>query len=155
MNSGDIRQTLLETLRQVILRILETESWKQVTCDPIQRLPAFQLTQEVCGIVQIHGVRRGIVAVTASRRTTAAIISAVTGSEVREMIDEDILDGIAELANMVCGNMKTYANIGGITLTPPMAILGGSFVAQWKTEHPVHQLTFRGRDHTLIVLASV
>ncbi|MBF0154824.1 MAG: chemotaxis protein CheX [Magnetococcales bacterium] len=151
----DKRRTFLETLKKVTLQILESESWRQVTCDATKLLPSFQLTREVCGVVQTHGSCEGIVAVMASQRTVAAIINTITGSQTRELTQEDFLDGIAELTNMICGGMKTHANIEGVSLTPPVAIMGSEFIAQWKTAHPIHQFTFHMQDHTLIVLVSI
>ncbi|MBF0178271.1 MAG: chemotaxis protein CheX [Magnetococcales bacterium] len=149
------RRILLDALQGVTLQILESESWGTVTCDAVKVLPSFQLTREVCGVVHILGALHGLVAVMATQRTVAAIIGTITGSQTRELTQEDILDGIAELANMVCGNMKSRAQIGNLAITPPVAIMGTEFIAQWKTVLPVHQLTFHMRDHTLVVLASV
>ncbi|MBF0136372.1 MAG: chemotaxis protein CheX [Magnetococcus sp. DMHC-1] len=146
---------MVETLQNVTCQILESETWNRVVCEPVKTLPIFQLTQEVCGVIYLLGSCPGVVAVMTSQRSLAAIIKSITGNETRELTQEDLLDGVAELANMVCGGMKSQSQISGITISTPMAIMGSEYVAQWKTAHPTQQLTFHMQDHSLIVIFSI
>jgi hypothetical protein len=56
---------------------------------------------------------------------------------------------------MVCGGMKTKAQIGSVSLSPPVAIVGQEFVAQWKTNHPTTVFTFQMDEGVLMVHASL
>ncbi|MBF0623821.1 MAG: chemotaxis protein CheX [Magnetococcales bacterium] len=150
-----IRAGLLEGLIQTVIQVFETMAWSRITYQGEQPRKHFVLASQTCGLIGIRGARDGLVGVALDRHLGLEIVSRITGLPVPNIELEDLADGIAELANMICGGMKAKAGIHGLDLTPPLAVIGQDATVHWKTAHPVRELTFMLDRDIIRVLVSI
>jgi CheY-specific phosphatase CheX len=122
---------------------MSTMAWSEVNFAGIEETNSFTLSNEVGGLIRLYGNVTGMVGISANKAVHNEIVSRITGLPVDDLMQEDLLDGVAELANMICGGMKTKAQIPNIALSPPVAIVGSDYTALWKTDRPTLILTFQ------------
>ncbi|MEO5332339.1 MAG: chemotaxis protein CheX [Magnetococcus sp. YQC-5] len=144
-------EKLVVGLRPAVTDMMNAMAMSEVVFAGSETVDTFTLSGEVVGLVRLDGLVRGMVGVSCSQDLLREIVSRIVGLDPQELSLEDLLDGAAELANMVCGGMKTKAKIGDITLSPPVAIVGREYVAQWKTVHPTMVFTFQMDEGVLRV----
>lgn len=153
--SSDISEKLLEGLRATVVEVLGTMAWSEVIFVGVDESRSFTLSNEAVGLIQLYGTHYGMVGITANRSLTAEIVARITGLPADDLTQDDLLDGVAELANMICGGMKTKAQVTTLDLAPPISLVGKDFVGQWKTDHPTKILTFRLEEEVLQVYACI
>ncbi len=78
--------------------------------------PSEANTQQVTSIIGISGKVHGVVALRFPPETALALAGRLLGSEVTEVNDE-VVDAVAELANMVAGNAKAK-----LDMDPPLEL---------------------------------
>lgn len=142
----EIKERLLEGLRATVTEVMGTMAWSEVNFAGMEETNSFTLSNEVGGLVRLFGSVTGMVGVSANRAVNNELVSRITGLGVDDLTQEDLLDGVSELANMICGGMKTKAQIPDIHLTPPVAIVGSDYTALWKTDRPTLIMTFQLED---------
>jgi chemotaxis protein CheX len=78
-------------------------------------------------------------------------------TETPASIDNDVMDAVAEVANMVVGSAKTSFEevIGPIGMSIPTVIYGRNFVVHSASEIPVTCMSFTVCDLTLRVSMSL
>ncbi len=130
-----VRDRVIRGLRLATVQVLALMSSMRAVDAGMRVARSFSCSSGACGMLRVTGDLDGIVAVCCSRRLAREIVSGIVGVPVTELTDEDLLDGMSELANMICGGMKTQIGIASsrVALSPSSAILGGDYVAQWKT----------------------
>ncbi|MFZ5985946.1 MAG: chemotaxis protein CheX [Bacillota bacterium] len=81
---------------------------------------------KVSGVMTLKGIRNAMMVVTVSKDSAFVLVSYMTGIEPHELKEEDLFDGIAELANMVSGRAKALLADSGYQydLTFPFVITG-------------------------------
>ena len=151
----DNKERILEALRVTVLEIMNTMVMTEVIYAGMETKKFFQLNRPVGGLVLLQGSHDGMIGVSCDIDLLKAIVSGIIGLPVDDLENEDLLDGASELANMVGGGMKTKAKIPGVVLSPPMAILGSDYMAEWKTDRPTEVLTFQMEIGTLQVHTSL
>lgn len=150
----DLQSRVVKGLLGAILEVLETMAWSEAAYTGVEEASEFMLTDEAGGCTRLIGDPAGLVGISGERALIAALVSRIVGLAPEELTDADLLDGIGELVNMVCGSMKSKVGMAETVLSPPMALLGQSCSAQWKTNHPVQVLSFQVEEHTLRVHVS-
>ncbi|MBF0189531.1 MAG: chemotaxis protein CheX [Magnetococcales bacterium] len=151
----ELMHKLLTGLRLAVTEMMTSMAMSEVVFAGQESADSFTLTNEVVGLVRLDGQLHGMVGVSCSQALLREIVSRIVGLSPDELTMEDLLDGAAELANMVCGGMKTKAQIGSVNLSPPVAIVGQEYTAQWKTNHPTTVFTFQMDEGVLMVHASL
>lgn len=149
------REMLIEGLRQSVEEVMVTMAWSEVVFCGASQSALFSLDSGVVGMIRLHGEHDGMVGVSASHQLARELVSRMVGVSPEDLDTGDLLDGVAELANMVCGGMKTKARMAEIHLSPPVAVVGERFVAQWKTDRPTVILCFQVGEHPLAIHACV
>ena len=81
--------------------------------------------EQITGFLNLTGDLNMMITLGMSRKTAAAFVVYMTGVQLAEAKDEDMCDGIAEIINMVAGQIKTQAVGRGYhlkVLTPFVAV---------------------------------
>ncbi|GAB0056098.1 hypothetical protein SIID45300_00402 [Candidatus Magnetaquicoccaceae bacterium FCR-1] len=154
-NAPELMDKLLNGLRLAVTEMMTAMAMSEVVFAGQESVNAFSISSEVVGLVRLDGKMHGMVGVSCSKELLREIVSRIVGLTPEELFMEDLLDGAAELANMVCGGMKTKAQIGDVNLSPPVAVVGQEYTAQWKTNRPTTLFTFQMEEGILKVYASL
>lgn len=132
-----------EHVRIAVVEIILTMAMLESVFVGIEHKKVFFLNNEATGLVRLSGSHDGMLGVSTNQALLRVIVSSIVGVSPEELSQEDLLDGVAEIANMISGSFKARARLGGMSLSPPVAILGKEYVAAWKTSQPTQVLTFR------------
>lgn len=91
---------------------------------------------ELSGIVSISGALKAIIIINLPTSLALKASAALLGSVSKE-VDGDVIDAIAELANMIGGNTKNLLKIEGAQLSMPTVVKGPdhSLMMASKMEH--------------------
>ncbi|MBF0310241.1 MAG: chemotaxis protein CheX [Magnetococcales bacterium] len=152
----DDTEDLLEKLEQSIHEVLQSTIWQDPIYLGIEEVPSFSVSNKVTGLIRFHGSEHpdGMIGISMSKAFTAFVVSKITGLPEDDFTEDDLLDGAAELTNMIAGRFKSSANFGSTSLSPPVAIIGTQFRAIWKTRRSTIILTFQVDNELLQVHAS-
>ena len=93
---------------------------------------------ELTAIIGLSGQVRGTVALAFSSAVAINCVSRLLGTEIK-YVDETVVDGIAELVNMIAGDAKaklTGDNAPPLTLSLPSVVRGRDYVI----EHPANTI---------------
>jgi chemotaxis protein CheX len=63
--------------------------------------------EEVTGLLPVAGDLNMMITLGMPRKTASAIVACMTGMQSSELREDEMYDGIAELVNMIAGNLKT------------------------------------------------
>jgi chemotaxis protein CheX len=80
-------------------------------------------THDVSGIIGLSGGAKGAISLSFEKKTAFRVVSKFIGEEINEMND-DILDGIGELANIIAGAAKKELSEFNISISLPTVITG-------------------------------
>ncbi|MBF0613247.1 MAG: chemotaxis protein CheX [Magnetococcales bacterium] len=153
--SNDSRVKLLDGLRNTVIEVMGTMAWSSVQFAGMEETDDFILKDEVAGLIQLFGHHQGMVGISCKETLGRELVGRMVGLAVEDLTPEDLRDGVAELANMICGGMKTKAQISELNLSPPVAIIGRDYIAQWKTDHATMVLTFLIEEEVFLVHACI
>jgi chemotaxis protein CheX len=105
--------------------------------------------EEVTGLLPVSGDFNMMVTLGMSKKTASAIVVYMTGMQSSELRDDEMYDGIAELVNMIAGNIKTQMTGKGIhfKILYPYVIAGSNYTILQKNK--VDTLTKRFRAGTV------
>ncbi|MBF0448320.1 MAG: chemotaxis protein CheX [Magnetococcales bacterium] len=154
-HSEENKQKILDSLRLTVVEIMTTMAISEVIFSGKEKVNDFRLNREASGLVRLYGTHEGMIAVGCSLNLLRNIVSKIVGLPQEDLLQEDLLDGAAELANMIGGGMKSKAQIPGVVLSPPMSIVGMEYIASWKTGQPTEILTFQMEEGILQIYASL
>ncbi len=153
---ADLSQNMLDSLRNTVFETLETMAMAESTLVSTEKVPAFNVTGQISGLIYLTGSHEAIIGISGDKNVIADLISRIIGLPTEELMEEDLLDGVGELANMIGGGMKSKANIPlPANLSPPLAVVSDKNTILWRTNRPVHLFTFRTEEGTFKVHASV
>lgn len=151
----EIRRRLIEGLRFTVPEVIETMAYCEAQFIGQDTNINFALSSEIAAMIRLYGGLDGMIAITSEELLVRTIVSRILGAVPEDLTSSDLLDGIAELINMVCGGMKTKAQINHIHLSPPLAIIGNDYTAVWKTDQPPVVMTFQVDNHVLKIHAGL
>jgi CheY-specific phosphatase CheX len=154
-DNNEVREKIVESLQISVVDVMNTMAMTEVIFAGKESSDTFKFDKEAGGLVRLTGAHEGMLGVSCNLSLLRVIISSITGLPEEELQQEDLLDGAAELANMVGGGMKSMAQIPGVVLSPPMSIIGSSYMAEWKTDRSTEILTFQMEQGILQVYTSL
>ncbi|MBF0187938.1 MAG: chemotaxis protein CheX [Magnetococcales bacterium] len=137
-----LRSALITGLDASVQDILATMAWTSVSFEGREVVPDLLLSDGVAGLVRMQGDHEGMVAISTDKPVGMELVSRIIGLPADDLNTEDLLDGVGELANMICGGMKAKAGIGGVQLSSPVAIVGREYSALWKTHLKTEILSY-------------
>ena len=149
------KQKIIQALQVSVVEIMSTMAMTEVIYAGMETSNTFSPSRQVTGLVRLIGAHEGMIAVSCSLDLLKAVVSSIIGLPADDVQQEDLLDGASELANMVGGGMKSKAQIPGVALSPPMSIIGDSYMSEWKTDHPTDILTFQMEEGIFQVFTSL
>lgn len=150
----DHTETIYAALQIAVVDVLSRMAMTEVILSHRERVSSFRLNFEAGGMVRLSGTLNGMIGLTCHLELVKALVSGIVGVPIEQLEREDLLDGIAELANLFGGWTKTNAGLGGVVVSTPMAFIGEEVMAEWKTDRPTERFIFHVNDHVLQVLAS-
>ncbi|MEG3638097.1 chemotaxis protein CheX [Magnetococcus sp. PR-3] len=137
------KEILISALQATVTEVMGTMAWAEVGFAGQEHSNSLTLNQEVGGLIRLRGEsEEGLVGIACNKRIASELVSRIVGLPAEELLPEDLIDGVAELANMICGGMKTKAEMKQLELSPPVAIVGSDYTAEWKTIGGAEVLTF-------------
>ncbi|MBF0448875.1 MAG: chemotaxis protein CheX [Magnetococcales bacterium] len=154
-HSEENKQKILNSLRLTVVEIMATMAMSEVIFSGKESSNDFRLNREASGLVRLYGSHEGMIAICCNLSLLKNIVCKIVGLPDEDLLQEDLLDGAAELANMIGGGMKSKAQIPGVILSPPMSIIGTEYIANWKTNRPTEILTFQMEEGILQIQASL
>jgi chemotaxis protein CheX len=106
----------------------------------------------VIALVGIAGEWTGSGRVYCSAEFACEIAGALVAANYRE-VNEEVLDGVAEIANMIVGNIKTRLEekIGPLGLSVPTVIHGSNFRARTALAREWCVVPFQSGEHVMYV----
>lgn len=114
--------------------------------------PAPALAEPLHAWVDVEGGVRGRVLVSAEAPTARELARCLLGmGEDEEVVDDDVVDALGEVANVVGGNVKSlvpHADV--LTLTLPQVAPEPPAATGWRVTHEL-VLDWRGRAVVLVV----
>lgn len=102
---------------------------------PLEPVPAREEASDpgafdgVVALVGVAGDWVGTGRISCSARFACRIAGALLMSPPYEAVNEDVLDGVAEVANMIIGNVKTFLEerLGSMALSIPTVVFGRNY----------------------------
>ena len=98
------------------------------------------------GTVHIDGPWRGSVVVDCPEAFGRVVAAAMFGSEPADVVEEELVDVIGELANMTGGNVKALLE-GDSTLSLPTVVRGSDFRVVVPGTHLARSLAYECEGH--------
>jgi len=120
-----------------------------------KEINSFSLSGDVAGVMYLPCERSGLIGCAFPEKLARTIISRMTGDNEGELANDDISDGIAEMVNMIAGSFKTQYPESGITLTPPISLIGQGCSLTWKVDHPSIVVEYEVEGGAFTVAASL
>ncbi|MCK5237312.1 MAG: chemotaxis protein CheX [Deltaproteobacteria bacterium] len=148
-------EMIQEGIRNAVSSLFMMMIGSEPTFKGVKELAGFSLSGDVAGLMYLPAERSGIIACAVPETLARTIVSRMTGLNEEELGSDDISDGIAEAVNMIAGSFKTQHPELGITLTPPISLVGTECCLSWKVDHPSIVLDYDIEGSTLTVAASL
>jgi len=114
---------------------LRAEAGKPFLLANVQDLDA------VSAIIGLAGDTKGAVVLSFSRETAIAIVSKMSGRELK-VLGNEVMDGVGELVNIIAGNAKQDLLEFRIEISLPGVITGNASKIHWPEGIPVVAIPF-------------
>ncbi len=103
----------------------------EVNSNGFQRRGELQAGNDVLSIIGIRGEWKGSFMLVCDPASACKLVSTMLGTDIPDLNDE-VLDGIGELANIMMGNLKDALEEGGkdVAMTPPTVIHGDNMIVR-------------------------
>ncbi|HAT49902.1 MAG: chemotaxis protein CheX [Nitrospirae bacterium] len=147
-------ESVHEALQVAVVDVLGRMAMTEVVLIHRERVSGFRLDFEAGGMVRLSGALNGMIGLTCHLGLVEELVSRIGGLPIDQLENEDLMDGVAELANLFGGWTKTNVGQGDVQVSPPMAFIGKEVIAEWKTDRPAERFIFQVNEHVLYVLAS-
>jgi chemotaxis protein CheX len=103
--------------------VLRTMLQMEVTRGQIYRKKDCRPSQDVSGIINLHGAATGVLALGMSSRAALEATRVLVGEEQRQ-INPTVIDAVGELANIIAGNAKAKLEELHLSISLPCVISG-------------------------------
>jgi len=112
---------------QAIQEVIATMSGMTVT--EINDCSNSGVDGEISSAMVLVGEKNMLATISMPQETAALLVSYMTGTPIGKITPEELYDGVAELVNMVAGQVKTFvgATPYRFQLTSPFVIVGKSY----------------------------
>ncbi|MBF0131446.1 MAG: chemotaxis protein CheX [Magnetococcales bacterium] len=147
-------EAVYDALQVAVVDVLNRMAMSDAVFIHRESVPRFRLDSETGGMVRLSGALNGMIGLTCHLGLVKDLVSRIGGLPSDQLEREDVMDGIAELANLFGGWTKTNAGVSDVRVSAPMAFIGQEVVAEWKTDRPTERFIFHVNDDALHVLAS-
>ena len=130
------KDMIQEGLRNAVSSIFTMMIGGEPVFKGAKEIDGFSLTGDVAGLMYLPCERSGLIACVVSEKLARTLVARMTGTDEGDLVSDDIADGIGEMVNMLAGSFKTQHPESGITLTPPLSLIGPGCSLTWKVDHP-------------------
>jgi chemotaxis protein CheX len=149
----NIKQFLVDSMNQCVLQVFST----MLGVDLAQGSATFENAMpdancEVVSLIGLAGSWVGAGSLSCSAGMACRICAAMLMTEA-DSVNEEVLDAVAELTNMIVGNVKTEleGQLGPLGLSIPTVVYGGNFKTKTAGAADWVVLCFRWDDDPLFV----
>lgn len=113
-------------------------------------------TGDISGLIGLAGQTTGSVAISFPREMALKVVSNMVGEEMKEFNNE-VRDGVGEIANMIAGGAKGELSEKGyhFKLSIPTVVIGSSHNISHRTDVPCIVVPFRMEDDTFTIEISL
>ena len=127
MDDSGLARSIQESTDKVFKSMFAME----VNSNGFQRRGELQAGNEVLSIIGIRGEWKGSFMLVCDPASACKLVSTMLGTEIPELNNE-VLDGIGELANIVMGNLKDALEQGSgdLAITPPTVVHGDNMIVR-------------------------
>ncbi|MBF0418543.1 MAG: chemotaxis protein CheX [Magnetococcales bacterium] len=154
-NGDDKRETVFAALQVAVVDVLSRMAMTEALFVHREKMNRFYLDMEAGAMIRLTGDWEGMIGISGSLELVRSIVSRIVGLPAEQLNTADLMDGIAELANMVGGGTKSNAGMANVKVHPPMAVIGKEVMAEWKTDRSTEKFIFEVEESTLLVLANL
>ena len=111
---------LAHSIQQSTGKVFKSMFAMEVNSNGFERKGELQTGNEILSIIGIRGEWKGSFMLVCDPTSACKLVSTMLGADIPELNDE-VLDGIGELANIMMGNLKDALEEGGkdVAMTPP------------------------------------
>ena len=122
---------LAHSIQESADKVFKSMFAMEVNSDGFERKAALEAGNEVLSIIGIRGQWKGSFMLVCDPDSACKLVSTMLGSDIPDLNNE-VLDGIGELANIVMGNLKDALEEGGkdVAMTPPTVIHGDNMIVR-------------------------
>ncbi len=108
----------------------------------------------ISGFVSLFGSNKAIIQICIDKNSASRLVSNMIGISESSLTNEDVYDGVAEIANMVAGMIKTFLAKKDyqFELIPPFIITGNDYSIIHTKSVPVIDLKFLGDNDVIMYL---
>lgn len=128
------RKFLQQCLSQAVIDVFATMAGLDM-CETKELTQACKPgPNELTGVMMVLSGRNAVLSIMMDKKAAQTIISFMTGTELDEIVDAELYDGVAELINMIAGRLKALL-IGTeyhFSITPPFTIVGKNHFIAYK-----------------------
>jgi chemotaxis protein CheX len=116
--------SLAHSIEESTDKVLKSMFAMEVNSNGFERKSELQAGNEVLSIIGIRGEWKGSFMLVCDPDSACRLVSTMLGTEISELNNE-VLDGIGELANIMMGNLKDVLEEGNkdVAITPPTATI--------------------------------
>lgn len=142
---------LQKCLAQAVFDVLSMMAGIEA-CHVSNNVDDYQLGRgDMTGVMMIQGQRNAMLSLTLSEENARMIVSYMTGNDSRELVEDELHDGVAELINMIAGRGKALlaGTSDHYTITPPFTIVGLNHFIVYKKEVTKIMMKFIAGDTEL------
>ena len=122
---------LAHSIQQSTGKVFKSMFAMEVNSNGFERKGELQTGNEILSIIGIRGEWKGSFMLVCDPTSACKLVSTMLGADIPELNDE-VLDGIGELANIMMGNLKDALEEGGkdVAMTPPTVIHGDNMIVR-------------------------
>ncbi len=122
---------LAHAIQESTNKVFKSMFAMEVNSNGFERRSELQTGNEVLSIIGIRGEWKGSFMLVCDPDSACSLVSTMLGAEIPDLNNE-VLDGIGELANILMGNLKDALEEGtkDVAITPPTVIHGDNMIVR-------------------------
>ena len=127
MDDNALARSIQESAEKVFKSMFAME----VEYNGFDRKSELQGGDEILSIIGIRGDWKGSFMFVCDPPSACHLVSTMLGVEIAAQ-DNEVLDGVGELANILIGNLKDVLEVGGkeVAMTPPTVVHGDNMIVR-------------------------
>ena len=122
---------LAHSIQESAGKVFKSMFAMEVNPNGFERKSELQAGNEILSIIGIRGEWKGSFMLVCDSGSACKLVSTMLGSDI-PTLNNEVLDGIGELANIVMGNLKDVLEEGSkdVAMTPPTVIHGDNMIVR-------------------------